>query len=196
VILRVELLRTPDIAELSDLMIAELSDLLAGVESWNEAGRRSIRIDEICRELWPGEMPTPECDCDEATFRWHLYRAFGRMIDIGSLDRSRDLRRDFCGLLGSLEDYCRPDTQVFIDAVRQSAERWLAGPARGRPWIASFDFDALGPDGLDQVKRIWPRDAVMWGATLDAGDRTAIKEDLARRSAATEPHPFPPSEAG
>ena len=202
VILRVELLRRPYRAELIDLMVAELRDLLAGAESWTEAGRRSIRIDELCRELWPGEMPDPEYDSDEATFRWHLYRAFGRMMEIGALDRSHGVRRDFCGLLDSLEEYCRPDTQAFIDAVRQSAQRWLAAPARGRPWIWSFDFEALGPQGLDQVKRIWPRDAVMWGATLDAGDRRAIKEDLARRSAATEPaaepaaEPAPPSEAG
>ena len=140
-------------------------------------------------------MLAPEYDHDEATFRWHLCRAFGRMIEIGSLDRSRVVRRDFCGLLGSLEEYCRLDTQVFIDAVRQSAERWLAGPARGRPWIASFDFDALDPDGLDQVKRIWPRDAVMWGATSTPAITAPSREDLARRSAATEPYQAPPSEA-
>ena len=182
-IARVELLRTPAKSELCDLMVAELSDLLNGAESWNEAGRRSIRIDELCRGLWPGEMPDPQCDPAEATFRWHLYRAFGRMMEIGALDYSPRSDRDFYGLLGSLEVFRRPDTASFIDAVRQSAERWLAGPEYGRPWIASFDFEALGPQGLDEVKRIWPRDAVLWGAHLDYDDCRAIEEDLARRSA-------------
>jgi hypothetical protein len=194
VIRRIELLRTPEKAELCGLMVAEMYDLLAGAESWNEAGRRSIRIDELCREMWPGEMPAPEYDHDEATFRWHLYRAFGMMMEIGALHRSQGSRRAFCGLMTSLEDFRRPDTAAFIDAVRQSGERWLAGPARGRPWIVSFDFEALGPHGLDEIKRVWPRDAAMWGAILDDGDRRAIKDDLARRSAAVAPNREPAPE--
>jgi hypothetical protein len=189
VISRVELLRTPAKSQLCNLMVAELTDLLNGAESWNEAGRRSIRIDELCREQWPGEMPDPECDPDEATFRWHLYRTFGHMMEIGAQDRTLGSRRDFCGLEGSLEKFRRPDTSAFIDAVRQSAQRWLDGPAHGWPWIASFDFEALGPQGLAEVKRIWPRDAVLWGAHLDAADSRALEEDLARRSSAAAPVP-------
>ena len=189
VISRVEVLRTPAKSQLCDLMVAELTDLLNGAESWNEAGRRSIKIDELCRALWPDDMPDPEFDPTEATFRWHLYRTFGAMMEIGARDRSPGSRHAFCALESSLEEFRRPDTGDFIDAVRQSAQRWLAGPAHGRPWIASFDFEALGPQGLDDVKRIWPRDAVLWGAHLDEDDSRAIDEDLVRRSSAAAPEP-------
>src|ERR1035437_2816734 len=43
--------RTPSTAELCDLLASQIDDLIAGRESWNEAGRRSIRIDEISRAV-------------------------------------------------------------------------------------------------------------------------------------------------
>ena len=49
---RVRNLRTPETAELCDLMIAELDDLMAGEELWLESGRRSIRLDYLSRALW------------------------------------------------------------------------------------------------------------------------------------------------
>lgn len=182
---RIKVLRTPETAELCDLMVAELNDLIAGAESWNEAGRRAIRIDEIGRYLWPDEMPEPDYDTDEATFRWRLYRTFGRMMEVGGRDAAPSAREEFRRLAASLNEFRRPDTQAFIDAVRQSADRWLAEPSASAPWIASFDFDALGPDGLAEIRRIWKRDAVLWGAQLDEGDRRAIAQDLAGRTGST-----------
>lgn len=183
-IARIEALRTSETAELCSLMVAELGDLLAGAESWNEAGRRSIRMDDLGRQLWPDDMPTPDFDPDEATFRWHLYRAFGRMMELSASRPSRKALDTFRNLQTSLEEFRRPNTVRFIDAVQQSADRWLATPARW-PWICSFEFEALGPDGLSEVRKIWGRDAAMWGADLDDDDRRAIKEDLARREAAS-----------
>jgi hypothetical protein len=87
-------------------------------------------------------------------------------------------------LLSSIGEYRRLDTSRFIDAVLQSADRWLANPAKGAPWITGYDFQALGPDGLDEVLKLWRRDAALWGAHLDDEDRRAIDEDLARHAEA------------
>jgi hypothetical protein len=184
---RIDALRAPETSELCDLMRAQLSDLRAGAEAWNEAGRRSIRIEDLCRRIWPDDMPSPDFDPGEATFRWHLYRLFGRMMEIGLIDNPPlSLRERFRALAISLDEFRRDDTYRFIDAVQQSADRWLAHPV-GRPWIGSFDFEALGPDGLTEVRKIWGRDAAMWGAALDEDDLCAIQEDLARRAVPPPP---------
>lgn len=181
-IARVEALRTPDVSELCDLIVAELNDMLAGSESWNEAGRRAIRIDELSRGLWPSDVPPPDHDPDEATFRWKMYRTFGQLMEIGVLDISPDSRREFQTLLTSLDEFRRPDTSAFIEDVQKSAHRWLTRTAARKPWIDSFDFKALGPNGLSEVRDIWGRDASMWGARLEDSDRVAIDSDLARRA--------------
>ena len=180
---RMEGLRTPETSELCSLLAAELADLKRGSESWNEAGRRGIRIDQIGRELWPGAMPPPDFEPDEATFRWHLYRTFGRMMEIGTEKISAASRKEFQRLLATLDEYRRPDTTRFVTDVKKSASRWLAGAAGKRVWIESFDFRTLGPNGLADVRALWGRDAAMWGAALDDADRAAIAADLTRREA-------------
>jgi hypothetical protein len=195
-IARLAALRTPETGELCDLLTAELSDFLTGAESWNEAGRRSIRIDHLCRAIWPDDMPPPDFDAREATFRWHLYRTFGQMMELGTPQPTRAARYAFEQLLDSLPQYRRDFTFRFIDAVNQSADRWLALPVANRPWIESFEFKALGPDGLAEVKRIWGREAAMWGAELDDSDRLALQEDLARRAAARESSAVAAEQAG
>jgi hypothetical protein len=190
-------IRTPSTAELCDLLAAQIDDLIAGHESWNEAGRRSIRIDELSREVWPYDMPPFEVHLDEATFFWRLYRHFGRMMEIGSVDATPDSLREFSELMASLDEFRRPDTCRFVDAVLQSADHWLDNPIKGTPWIAGYGFEVLGPNGLDEVLKLWRRDAVLWGAHLDDEDRLALKEDLARHAqetAATEPEPEPEEE--
>ena len=174
-------LRTPKTAELCDLMIAELDDLIAGHESWNGGGRRSIRIDELARELWSDDMPPPDNESGEATFRWYLYKTFGQMMEIGTGDPSPEVRGEFHRLMDSLEEYRRPDTGAFLDAVRKSADAWIANPPPGRPWIASYEFEELGPVGLEEIRWIWGREAAMWGAYLDEDDLRALQEDLAGR---------------
>jgi len=65
---RIEALRTLETAEFCDLIVAELQDLLRGAESWNEAGRRAIRVDELSRKMWPGALPPPDHDPSRQPF--------------------------------------------------------------------------------------------------------------------------------
>jgi hypothetical protein len=184
---RIGAIRTTATAELCDLLVAQVEDLIAGRESWNEAGRRSIRIDELSRNVWPHDMPPLEVDSGEATFRWGLYRLFGRMVEIGSAERTPASLLEYRNLMVSIAEFRRLDTFRFIDAVRQSADSWLANGVDGAPWIADYGLGALGPDGLDEVLKLWPRDAVMWGAHLDDDDLRALKEDMARHVEPAEP---------
>jgi len=184
---RIEALRTPETAEFCDLIVAELQDLLRGAESWNEAGRRAIRVDELSREMWPGAMPPPDHDPSEATFRWRMYRTFGELMQAGVAGRTPVSRKEFRRLLKVLDGFRRPDTAAFIDDVKRSANGWLAKSAAEKPWIEGLDFSALGPNGLDEVKQIWGRDAALWGAELDDADRRAIEDDLARPAESAQP---------
>jgi hypothetical protein len=129
-------------------------------------------------------MPPPDNDSDEATFRWYLYRIFGRMMELGLTDPSKDDLAEFHRLMDSLEEYRRPDTNGFIEAVLRSATTWLADTSAG-PWIRSYEFEALGPSGLEEIQWIWGREAAMWGAYLDGDDLRAIKQDQVRRALAS-----------
>ena len=187
---RIEALRTPETVDLCDLMVAELSDLMRGAESWNVAGRRTIRIDELSRQLWPGAMPPPDHDPTEATFRWRMYRTFGELIEVGVAGLPRASRTQFRCLLRSLGTFRRPDTAAFIaDAIR-SANQWLAESSADRPWIEALDFSVLGPNGLDEVKQIWGRDAALWGAELDDTDRRALVADALKPAQPSQAQPL------
>jgi len=179
---RLDRARDPATAELCNLLAAEVQDVLAGSESWNEAGRRTIRIDELCRKFWPGDMPPPDFDAGEATFRWRLYRAFGQLMEAGVATPGTEERDEFARLLGSLDGFRRPDTKNLIRDIRRSGNRWLAERSSERPWIEAFDFSVLGPNGLEEVRQLWGRDASLWGAELDEEDRLALEEDVARRA--------------
>jgi hypothetical protein len=185
-IARLDRAYAPKTAELCDLLAAEVQDVLAGAESWNEAGRRTIRIDELCREFWPDDMPPPDFDAGEATFRWRLYRAFGQLMDAGAETPGTEERDEFARLLGALDGFRRPDTKDLIRDIRRSGNRWLAGRASERPWIEAFDFSVLGPHGLEEVRQMWGRDSALWGAELEDDDRRALKEDVARRASVSE----------
>jgi hypothetical protein len=179
---RLDRAEVPETAELCNLLAAEVQDVLAGAESWNEAARRTIRIDELCRGLWPDDMPPPDFDPAEATFRWRLYRAFGRLMDAGVATPGAEKRDEFTRLLRSLDGFRRPDTKNLIRDIRRSGNRWLAERSSERPWIEAFDFSVLGPNGLEEVRQMWGRDAALWGAELEEEDRRALEEDLARRA--------------
>jgi hypothetical protein len=179
---QIERLRTPETAELCDLLIAELSDLRAGSESWTQAGRRTIRIDELSRQLWPGVVRPPDFDTEEATFRWRMYRTFGQMMDIGVMDLSPRSRKDFKSLVHTLGEFRRPDTEAFIDQAQASADRWLARRSSRKSGSQAFGLEVLGPEGRDEMKRIWGRDAALWGAQLEEDDLRALDDDLARHA--------------
>jgi hypothetical protein len=183
---RLRSLRSPASRELCDLLLAQLDDLCAGSESWNEAGRRSIRLHELSRDLWPQDVPPPDHDADEATFRWRLYRLFGRLIEAGMSARTRATRHEIEQLLASLDEFERPDTAAFIEDVRTSACQWLKGRPKRGPWIDAFDFRALGENGPAEVRALWGRDSALWGARLDAEDKRALELDLARRGLGPE----------
>jgi hypothetical protein len=174
--------RTPGTAELCDLLEAELTDVTAGDEAWNEAGRRSIRIDELCRGLWGREVPQPDYDRAEATFRWRLYRIFGQLMELGTARPTPAARGEFVYLLRSLGAFRRSDTAPFISDVRRSALRWLSDGSAERAWIENLDFSVLGPNAAEGLQSIWGRDSAMWGAELDADDRLALEKDRGRRA--------------
>jgi hypothetical protein len=175
--------RTPATAELCDLLTAELEDVVARKESWNEAGRRAIRTDELCRKFWGADVPPPDFSREEATFRWRLYRTFGDLMERGTPNADRPVRVEFVYLLRALGGYRRSDTSAFIHDVRVSALGWLADRTRERSWIEEFDFSPLGPNAVDELRIIWGRDSVFWGAELDEDDRLALEKDRARRAA-------------
>jgi hypothetical protein len=182
VLARIDGCRTPATAELCDLLAAELEDVVARKESWNEAGRRSIRTDELCRQLWGAEVPPPDFNSDEATFRWRLYRTFGDLMERGTPSADRPVRVEFVYLLRALGGYRRSDTSAFIHDVRVSALHWLADRTKERSWIEEFDFSPLGPNAVEELRRIWGRDSVFWGAELDEDDRLALERDRVRRA--------------
>ena len=179
---RMDRCRTAATAELCDLLTAEVEDVAARTESWNEAGRRTIRIDELSRGLWGSEVPPPDFDREEATYRWRLYRTFGDLMERGVAHADRPLRVEFVYLLRALGRYRRSDTSAFIGDVRRSALRWLSDKSGDNSWIQAFDFSVLGPNAVDEMRRIWGRDSVLWGAELDADDRAALEKDRARRA--------------
>jgi hypothetical protein len=174
--------RTPATAELCGLLTAELEDVAARKESWNEAGRRAIRTDELCRQLWGAEVPPPDFSREEATFRWRLYRTFGDLMERGTPNADRPVRVEFVYLLRALGGFRRADTSAFIHDVRVSALRWLADRTKERSWIEEFDFSPLGPNAVEELRKIWGRDSVFWGAELDEDDRLALEKDRARRA--------------
>jgi hypothetical protein len=175
--------RSPSTAELCDLLTAELEDVVARTESWNEAGRRAIRIDELCRQFWGADVPPPDFGAEEATYRWRLYRTFGQLMERGVPHADRPVRTEFVYMLRALGGYRRSDTAAFIHDVRRSALLWLADKSCDRSWIEQFDFSVLGPDAVEELRRIWGRDSVLWGAELDEDDRLALQKDRARRAA-------------
>jgi hypothetical protein len=195
---RLRELRSDATAELCDLLMAELQDLQAGAESWNEAGRRSIRIDALSRHLWPEDLPPPDNTPDESTLRWHLYREFGRLMELADAARSEapaaaaesvaTAAAEFSARLGALEQFRQSNTDVIIECVQASAAEWLDQGRRGR-WIEPFDFIPLGIQGALEIKRLWGRDAAMWGAHLDDEDLKAIRLDLDVRFSSGETKP-------
>jgi hypothetical protein len=180
---RINRCRSPSTAELCDLLTAELEDVVARTESWNEAGRRAIRIDELCRQFWGAEVPSPDFSAEEATYRWRLYRTFGQLMERGVAHADRPVRTEFVSMLRMLGRYRRSDTAAFIHDVRRSALRWLADKSCDRSWIEEFDFTVLGPDAVEELRRIWGRDSALWGAELDDDDRLGLRVDREKRAA-------------
>jgi hypothetical protein len=166
-------LRTAETAELCDLLIARYEDWLSGSHRPLTLGRRSIRIYDLQRELYGDEVRPPELDEQEATFRWHLYRVFGEMVEAGVADPTPEQRSRFIDLVDELDTYRREDTGSFIDGLQVSARAWLENPGDAG-WQPGVGIAIGEPDVDEAGRQLWPRTSVFWGAILDEEDRREI----------------------
>jgi hypothetical protein len=171
---RIEGLRKAETNELCDLLLGRCHEWIEGNYSPLRLGLRSVRFHELEQVLYGDAARRPEFDAAEATFRWHLYRDFGRMMDYGLAEQSADERAVFVALTDELDDYRRPDTGMFIDAVQESARGWLASHPAELPWPPPGGIADLDPTIVDGYSELWPRTSVFWGATLDDDDRAAL----------------------
>jgi len=173
-------LRNSETGELCDLLIARYQDWIEGSQRPLELGRRSIRIYDLQRELYPDDVRPTELSEEEATFRWRLYRTLMGMIESGVADQTPEEEARFRQLVSDLDTYRREDTASFISGVETSARGWLRRRRPRVPWQPSAGVPAGKPTFESIRGRLWPRTSIFWGAILDEEDRRALKE--ARRA--------------
>jgi hypothetical protein len=166
--------RTNKTNELCDIVLANCGDWIDGAYDPSRLGLRSVREYELEQALYGRNARRPELDVQEATFRWRLYRAFGAMVDYGMAEQSQDARAAFAALANELNDYRRPDTEGFIDAVQESARAWLSSYPADSQWPPHGRLEDLGPAIVDGYSELWPSTTVFWGAELDADDRASL----------------------
>ena len=153
---------------------------MQGVDGWlrldSDGGRRtykSTRSRTNSTAIWRGRPKS----ADEATFRWHLIRTFGEMIEIGTEDVGSDRLERFRDIAAQLETYRRPDTDRLIELIRSSARSWMSGPGEGA-WTPNAGGHAVGPDVNAEFDRLLPTWSSVYCARLDAADH-ALLENLA-----------------
>jgi hypothetical protein len=170
---RLEACRTPETAELVDLLVLDYSDRLARTVPSNVLVARAIRTQEIRRRLYPKLAYPPKLETKEAAFRWHLRRALGRVQIAGvtGLDDVEDAR--FRELVAALDDHRRDDTARLIDLVQQSALDWLADGA-GEDWIGHARLMDVGPEVDRLFRAACPDLGVFSGAVLDPEDEALV----------------------
>jgi hypothetical protein len=169
-------LRKPDTAELCDLLIARYEDWIEGARNPLDLGRRSIRVYDLQRELYPDGVRPTELPEDEATFRWRLYRNLIELLDSGASEMTVEGEARFRELVANLDNYRRKDTKSYIGGVQTSARAWLRRrPPRG-DWQPAAGIPAGKPTFEDIRQQLWPRTSIFWGAILDEEDRNALKQ--------------------
>jgi hypothetical protein len=168
---RMNAIRAPEIAEMRDLLVADFSDSIVGLHHFPDPGLRTIRVHQLECEIFGAQARRAELDPAEATFRWHLYRTFGDMIDAGAAREPEYLAR-MGELIEELEQYRRPHTEAFIDALQVSAREWLVSRTQA-PWAEGGAL-SLGPTIERPFREIWPRKSILWGAELDDRDISAL----------------------
>ncbi len=141
-------LRTPEMSELVDLMIADIDDWIKGGYWPLGQALRLIRRHEIEVELLGPEAPLAQRSPEEATFLWHVFRLYARMLDAGAAPRSAEVDCVFQGYLDGLDQFRRPDTHAFIDAVHASARAWLGSGPEAGPWPPASGIAGFAP-GMD-----------------------------------------------
>ncbi len=167
---RMEAIRGSEVAEIRDLLIAEFNDWIIGNYHLADLGLRAIRAHQIELELFGSGARRAELDPAEATFRWRLYRTFGDMINCAEREPSHVARLE--QLIEEMEQYRRPDTEAFINAVAESAHGWLLSKTVA-PWPAQ-GVASLGPIVARSCLAMWPSEDVFWGAELDDRDISAL----------------------
>ena len=176
-------LRTPETAELCDLLIARYNDWIGGSGRPLDRGLRSIRVYDLQRQLYGEEVRPPELDEEEATFRWRLYRVFGELVELWVAEQTPKQRSRFGKLIHALDSFRREDTVSFIEGVQSSARAWLRLHDRQAPWQAALAAPAAAPPVGETRQRLWPRTSVFWGAILDEHDRGELAPIGQNRSA-------------
>ena len=182
-IVRMEAIRAPELVEMRDLLVVDYLNTIEGVHHFADLGLRAIREHQIECEIFGPQARRTELDSTEATFRWHLYRAFGDMIDAGAA-RDPEYVARMEELVKELEQYRRSGTEEFVDALRSSAEQWLASPSAGS-W-ADGGVRSLGPAVEQSYIETWPRKSIFWGAALDDRDADALKAAMEGRGSKSE----------
>jgi len=125
--------------------------------------------------MYGDQVPAAPSSPEEATFRWHLYRAFGQLVDLGSDQRNPEQQRQFRILASELDRYRRPDTAAFIDAVKASATAWLNSQSDDTWPPKNGGLEALGANIAAGFRLLCPTEAVLWGAELSDDDRNLLK---------------------
>jgi hypothetical protein len=171
---RIEACRTPETAELVDLLTLDYRDRLSRTVPPNILIARGIRIQEIRRRLYPKLAYPPKLDTGEATFRWHFRRALGRVQIAGVAGLSDTEKAQFRELVAALEAYRRDDTTRLIDLVQQSALHWLALDS-DEAWSGQAQLTGLSPEVDVLFRKVCPNIEVFSGARLDPEDEVLVR---------------------
>jgi hypothetical protein len=165
--------KTPETAELCDLLVSRYEDWMAGQYRPLDLGRRVIRIYDLERQLYGDEVRPPELLEEEATFRWGLYRIFAEMVECGVAEQTANQRARFVRLIRELENFRRADTAAFIDSLALSATVWHEAPGPRQAWHPAAPFRRGATPGK-RTPPLWPKTSVFWGAILEGSDRSEI----------------------
>jgi hypothetical protein len=176
---RMKAVKSPELAEMRDLLVADFSDSIVGLHHFNDLGLRAIRMHQIECKLFGPQARRGELDPAEATSRWRLYRTVGDMIDCGSAAREPEHLARLRQLIEELGEYRRPHTEELIDALQGSAREWLASGTPD-PWPDGGVL-SLGPTVERSYGELWPRYSVFWGAQLDDRDLSNLPTVMTAR---------------
>jgi hypothetical protein len=162
----------PELREMRDLLVADFTDTMMGGVHFADTGLRAIRIYQIEAQVFGADARPPEFQSDEATFRWRLFRTVGDMIDCGAVRKPDHMTR-LRQLIEQLNQFRRPDLEVFIDELSASAAEWIESGS-SPDWPRGGSIGALGPSIDQSYQQFWPRKSVFWGAELDERDLRAL----------------------